>query len=56
MLDIVITLTRPIPDFPDVKTGPERSGDLPKVAQLSSNQARAELMSLDFCPRQSHPS
>lgn len=51
-LDIVITLTRSILDFTDVKMGPERSGDLPKMAQHASNQARAELRSLDFCPRQ----
>lgn len=32
--------------------GPERSGNLSKMAQHASNQARAELRSLDFCPRQ----
>lgn len=40
MPDIVVSLTMPMPDFTDVKTGPERSGDLPKIAQLASDQAR----------------
>lgn len=34
------------------KTGPEKTGDLPKIAQFGSNQARAELRLPDFCPRQ----
>lgn len=51
----IITLTRPIPPFTNVKTGPERSDDMPKIAQLAGNQARADLSRLrspDLCPRQ----
>lgn len=33
------------------KTGPEKTGDLPKIAQFGSNLARAELGFPDFCPR-----
>ena len=51
MLAFFINLIWPNSYFTDEKTGPERTSDLPKIAQLASNQARTELRFPDFCPQ-----